>query len=346
MFFAERKLFKLTCCSAQIETGTFESLAFEWQNIIQERLESTFFDQQVWHKAWWSEFGNDFQLKVLAAYSNSGSVELIAPLMVDGNEISFLGSTDLVDYHDFLIKEPSDSNCIQSLVEVIHGMTEINKISLESLPENSPTIVQFRSYAEQLGWKVEIAQEDVAPRIELPSTWDDYMTSLRKKYRHELRRKFRRLEQAGNVRQVELTSPVDVEHAMSDFIRLHRMSTEGKEQFMTGQRERFFRNVAVELAKERLTSLCFLEVNDERVATSLSFVCEEVRYLYNSGYNPVHSNLSVGLLNHALAIKSSIESGHRVFDFMRGSEAYKYHLGGIDRQICAVTAFRESNSMN
>ncbi|MEC9292983.1 MAG: GNAT family N-acetyltransferase [Chloroflexota bacterium] len=336
----------MTCSSAQIETGTFESLAFEWQNIIQERLDSTFFDQQVWHKTWWSEFGNDFQLKVLAVYSDTGSVALIAPLMVDGSEISFLGSTDLVDYHDFLIKEPSDVNCIQSLMEVIHGMTEINKISLESLPESSPTIIRFRSYAEQLGWKVEIVQEDVAPRIELPSSWDEYMMNLRKKDRHELRRKFRRLKQAGNVRQVELISPAEVENAMGDFIRLHRMSTAGKEQFMTSQRERFFRNVAVELAKDNLTRLCFLEVNNERVATSLSFVCKGVRYLYNSGYNPIHSNLSVGLLNHALAIKSSIESGHRVFDFMRGSEAYKYHLGGIDRQICAVTAFRQSDRMN
>ena len=81
------------------------------------------------------------------------------------------------------------------------------------------------------------------------------------------------------------------------------------------------------------------------MATSLSFVYKGVRYLYNSGYNPIYSNLSVGLMNHALAIQSSIELGHRVFDFMRGSEAYKYHLGGIDRQIYAVTAFRESDSM-
>ncbi len=314
--------------------------------MIQNCLEPTFFDHLVWHKTWWSEFGNDFELKLLAAYSESGNMKLIAPLMVDGDEISFIGSTDLVDYHDFLIKEPLDVACIKSLTQVIHGMKDINKICLESLPERSPTIIQFRSYAEQLGWKVEIAQEDVAPRIELPSTWDDYMTSLRKKDRHELRRKFRRLEEAGHTVQVELTSPVDVENAMADFIRLHRMSTVGKEQFMTRQRERFFRNVSVELAKEGLTRLCFLEVNNERVAASLSFVCKGVRYLYNSGYNPTHSNLSVGLLNHALAIKSSIESGHSVFDFMRGNEAYKYHLGGIDRQICAVTALRQSDSMN
>ena len=98
--------------------GTFESLAVQWHNMIQERSESTFFDQEVWHQIWWSEFGNDFQLKVLAVYSDSGEVKLIAPLMVEGNEISFLGSTDLVDYHDFLIRDPLDVSCIQSLVKV------------------------------------------------------------------------------------------------------------------------------------------------------------------------------------------------------------------------------------
>ena len=122
----------MTCCSAQIQTETFESLSFEWQNMIQERLESTFFDQQVWHKVWWSEFGNDFQLKVLAAYSDSGSVELIAPLMVDGNEISFLGSTDLVDYHDFLSQEPQKYEYIDAVVDRLTRMESVNKISLSS----------------------------------------------------------------------------------------------------------------------------------------------------------------------------------------------------------------------
>jgi CelD/BcsL family acetyltransferase involved in cellulose biosynthesis len=111
---------------------------------------------------------------------------------------------------------------------------------------------------------------------------------------------------------------------------------------MTTEREQFFCKIAIELAREGITRLCFLEIDGVKEATSLSFVSGEVRYLYNSGYNPAQSNLSVGLLNHALTIKSSIQSGHRVFDFMRGNEPYKYHLGGVDRQIFVLTAKRGS----
>jgi CelD/BcsL family acetyltransferase involved in cellulose biosynthesis len=330
----------LTCCSAGIEQGTFESLADHWQNLITGCTEPTFFDQQTWQKTWWAEFGGDSELKLLVIRADSGEVNFIAPLMIDGSEISFLGSTDLVDYHDFLSRDRLSPGCMEALVKAVSEMTEIKTISLQSLRGNSPTITQFREAAEQAGWNVEIEQEDVAPRIDLPSTWDEYVSGLRKKDRHELRRKLRRLEASGEVEQIELTSPEDVAAGMADFMRLHRMSTPDKNEFMTLEREQFFTRIAIELAKENSTHLCFLEIDDERVATSLSFVCQGVRYLYNSGYNPAQSKLSVGLLNHALAIKSSIENGHRVFDFMRGNESYKYHLGGVDTQVFALTASR------
>lgn len=333
----------MTCCSAGIEQGTFESLADHWQHLIEECPEPTFFDSQTWQKTWWSEFGEGSELKLLTVRTDSGDVSMIAPLMVDGTEVSFLGSTDLVDYHDFLTKDRLTPRCIQSVVSAITDMPEIDKILLQSLPGNSPTITQFREAAEQAGWNVELEQEDVAPRLDLPETWDEYVSGLRKKDRHELRRKLRRLEAVGEVEQVELSSPEDVEAAMGDFMRLHRMSTPDKNEFMTSEREKFFSKVAVELAREGSTRLVFLEVCGVREATSLSFVSGNVRYLYNSGYNPAQSRLSVGLLNHALAIKSSIESGHRVFDFMRGNESYKYHLGGIDRQVFALTATRRTS---
>lgn len=330
----------MTCYSAGIEQGTFESLADHWQHLIEGCSEPTFFDQPTWQKTWWSQFGGDSELKLMAVRSDSGDINMIAPLMIDGSEVSFLGSTDLVDYHDFLSRDRLSPSCIQAVVAALSEMSNIDTITLQSLPGNSPTINQFREAAEQAGWEVEIEQEDVAPRIELPATWDDYVSGLRKKDRHELRRKLRRLEAAGEVRQIELTSPEDVEAAMGEFMRLHRMSTPDKNEFMTSDREQFFTRIAIDLASENSTRLCFLEVNGERVATSLSFVCRDVRYLYNSGYNPAQSKLSVGLLNHALAIKSSIEERHRVFDFMRGNESYKYHLGGIDREIYALKASR------
>jgi CelD/BcsL family acetyltransferase involved in cellulose biosynthesis len=38
--------------------------------------------------------------------------------------------------------------------------------------------------------------------------------------------------------------------------------------------------------------------------------------------------LSVGLLSKVLSVRDAIRSGLRTYDFLKGGEAYKQHLGG------------------
>jgi CelD/BcsL family acetyltransferase involved in cellulose biosynthesis len=208
------------------------------------------------------------------------------------------------------------------------------------MPQPSPAVDLLASECQKCGWTVDVAQEDVAPRMDLPATWEEYIESLSKKDRHELRRKMRRIEGAGQLRDVELKSGQEVAGGFDDFLALHRKSMPEKAEFMTPERESFFREVSAALAAGGTTRLRFLELDGKRVAASLSFVVRGVRYLYNSGYDPEYRELAVGLMNHAYGIKASIAEGLSVFDFMRGNEPYKYHLGGQDRVICRIIARR------
>jgi CelD/BcsL family acetyltransferase involved in cellulose biosynthesis len=277
---------------------------------------------------------------LLSVSAGEARVELIAPLTARDGRVSFLGGTDLVDYHQFICDGSPALACLDAVLRDLSQRVDVHSVVLESVPEDSRTIDNFKHVAESAGWTVATEQEDVAPRLKLPADWETYLAGLNKKDRHELRRKLRRLERAGEVRHIDLAAPEDVESSVDDFFRLHRLSTPEKDEFMTEEREKFFRDVAVRLSHDGVTRLSFLELDGERVAASLSFVVGGVRYLYNSGYNPEHRNLAVGLLNHVLAIKSSIEEGLSWFDFMRGNESYKYHLGGIDRRILRLTATR------
>ena len=60
----------------------------------------------------------------------------------------------------------------------------------------------------------------------------------------------------------------------------------------------------------------------------MCFDYKDTVYLYNSGYEPDYGWLSVGVISKALCIKDSIERNKKHFDFLKGGEAYKYHLGG------------------
>ena len=321
----------------RIVSPTFDDLAADWNRIYASMPASSAFDSLEWNRIWWEHFGGDSKLMLRSVVRPNGTTAIIAPLRLDSNNdegvCTFLGGTDLVDYlgfkHDAELL-PSD---VQDLLQSLYDDPGISALVLESLPEDSHTIHAVKEVASDMGWEVHIWDEGVAPRVTLPSTVDEYFASLTKKHRHELRRKLRRLHNAGDVEQLELTTPNEIESAMDDFIKLHRGSSIDKEEFMTPQREAFFREIAVTLAEKDVTRIYFLTINGEKVATSLAFKIGSTKYLYNSGYLPDRSWLAVGLLNHAINILASIREGIEVYDFMRGDERYKYHLGAVDRHI-------------
>jgi CelD/BcsL family acetyltransferase involved in cellulose biosynthesis len=74
-------------------------------------------------------------------------------------------------------------------------------------------------------------------------------------------------------------------------------------------------------------------MDGRRVASILCFEDENEVLLYNSGYDPGLSYLSVGLISKALLLRSAIEEGRRHLDFLRSDEPYKYDLGGSDVEV-------------
>ena len=75
----------------------------------------------------------------------------------------------------------------------------------------------------------------------------------------------------------------------------------------------------------------FLELGNERVAGVICFDYLGHRLLYNSGYRLEYGRYSVGLLLKALVIEDAISERLSYFDFLRGAEPYKFHLGGQDQ---------------
>ncbi len=325
---------------SRIASPTFDALADDWQRIYDAMPASSAFDSLEWNRIWWEHFGGDSKLMLRSVLRANGTTAIIAPLRLDSNNdegvCTFLGGTDLVDYLGFKHDAELRSEDVQDLLQSLYDDPEITALVLESLPEDSHTIHAVKEVAEDIGWEVHIWDEGVAPRIALPSSQEEYFSSLTKKHRHELRRKLRRLYNAGDIEQIEYKSPNEVADRMGDFIDLHRGSSIDKQEFMTVERERFFHEVAVTLAEKDVTRLYFLTLNGEDVATSIAFKIGETKYLYNSGYVPERSWLAVGLLNHAINILASIDEGVKVYDFMRGDERYKYHLGAVDRRIYTV----------
>jgi CelD/BcsL family acetyltransferase involved in cellulose biosynthesis len=84
-----------------------------------------------------------------------------------------------------------------------------------------------------------------------------------------------------------------------------------------------------------------LSVDGKNAAAVLCFDAGCTLYMYNSGYDPDYSALSVGLLSKALVLRWAIENGKTHLDFLRGNEPYKYDLGARDQNIYRLVVSRD-----
>ncbi len=176
----------------------------------------------------------------------------------------------------------------------------------------------------------------VAPYLDLPSSWEEYLATLERKHRKELKRKIERLEETESFYEcTEETLDTDFQ----EFVRLHRLSDPDKNKFMSQAMAKFFYELKTVRVSDWEAKLCFLKVEGKPVAAVMTLENENEVWLYNSGYDPQFSYLSVGLLLKAYKIKKAIEVGKKRYDFLRGSERYKYELGAQDRQLYQILVY-------
>jgi len=290
-----------------------------------------------WLEVWWHDFGSEAEL-YLGAIRKGGTIAGIAPLLLQGTEASFIGSADVCDYLDFIVIPGSESDFFDILLDDLREKG-ISRLDLRPLKPNSTVLAHLVGIAQDRGYEVSCKLEDVSLELDLPHTWNEYLSILTQKQRHEVRRKLRRLWEAGEVTYRIIEDSKSVSESIAIFLKLFRESRKDKAIFMNAQRESFFNSLAKAMTQARLLKLGILELNALPVATVMYFDYNNDIYLYNSGYDPRYNFLSVGLISKVLCIKDSIERDRGKFDFLKGAEEYKHRLGGkeVTLYCCQIT---------
>ena len=284
-----------------------------------------------WLQVWWQTFSPEAEL-YLAAVSQEGKAIGIAPLMIKDSSASIVGSADVCDYLDFIIAPGREHDFFKTLLDDLK-QKGVSHLDLVSLRPDSAAISHLVATAEESGCRVTSQQDDVSLELDLPTTWDEYLGMLKSKQRHEVGRKIRRLEERGKINYRVIEKGESVPDFMAVFIKLFSESRPDKAVFMTEKMRTFFTSLAEAMAEAGLLRSAVLELNDIPVAAIMGFDYNNTLYLYNSGYDPEYSPFSVGILSKVLCIKDSIQTGKKRFDFLKGGEHYKYHLGGREVPI-------------
>ena len=270
----------------------------------------------------------------------------------------FFGASYHADYATVLA-DPADLPAVaDALVDALagppdpsHGDQAWDVVDLRRLRTTDPALPAlenaFRAAGQAHGWHVVREREDVCPVVTFPGGgWDDYLATLGKKARHEVRRKLRRAEAHG---PIKLTRGVPSEESINRFIALHRARF-GEEGLFPdnegGLRAEHFVHRLAELERTEGENAQFegIEVfsGDWLLFVALSFDDGSTTYLYNAGIDPTAAELSPGVTGNAAYLRDRLEVGRSRFDFLRGNEAYKYEWGAVDEPVERLLVVRDA----
>lgn len=332
---------KLEICTQEAVFDTFRN---EWNALLQRSHNDLIFLTLEWQQTWWEVY-KPGELYIAAGYADSGELVGIAPWFIDTRDgartLRTIGCVDVTDYLDVIVSTGHNHEFMEALADHLLKATAIvDGLQLCNIPAGSPLLEHWPEILSSRGFQVNIEREDVCPVIDLPDNWDEYLTHLNKKQRHELRRKLRR---AGNLVDWYI---VDESHTLDDeiaaFTALMAASSPDKAEFLQDElNTAFFRAMIPRMQAAGWLQLNFLTVEDERAAAYLNFDRHGHIMVYNSGQDiDRFGSLSAGIVLLAKNIRYAIETGHTKFDFLRGNETYKYQMGGVDTEVFKLTVVR------
>ena len=269
----------------------------------------------------------------------------------------FFGASYHADYATLLCPPSELEETAQAVVRTLagppdqsHGDQLWDVVDLRRLRSSDPALTElersFRARAGAGGWRVVREREDVCPVVSVEETdFEQYLGTLAKKTRHEIRRKLRRAEEHGLL-SVEIAEPTRA--TVDTFIELHQRRFGGEGLFPQtegGERSRHFvrRLAELELTEgdARQLHVALVRSGERLIFAALAFDDGVTCYLYNAGMDPDAAELSPGVSGTAVYLRERMAAGRRRFDFMRGNEPYKYGWGARDESIERLLVLRE-----
>ncbi len=195
-----------------------------------------------------------------------------------------------------------------------------------------------------LGYEVHQRREQSAAFVDLKSLRqknvfkkEDYINSLGKSTRAQLRRSIRLYESKGPLQFIPADGLDQAQVYLTALSQLHneKWNRLGR---VGSMESRFFSEFSFELLtacfREGRVEILRAQAGDHLLGYIYNFLNHDTAYFYLSGFvNEDDNKLKPGLVTHCLAIERYLNQGLDVYDFMGGDNRYKTNLGSRGASI-------------
>jgi len=334
------------------EAEEFQSMASLWNSLLEDcRDESSMYLSHEWLATWWRYFGEGRRLNLLL-FEKEGRVIAIVPLARNEYRIGpfKLNALESItwtscNYVGLILPGYFDevmTALLDYLKENLRGVSLILRLSL--ITEDSQFLRALKSnmaQAECLVFKELV--RTLAPYIELPSSWKEYLGSLGKKRRKYLKRILREMERKDHVVDLRQSDADSLEEDLGRFVDLHqeRWQSVGLRGSFADLKDREFqREIAWKFLDRGWLHLSSLTIDGDVASAKFACIYNQKFYAIIQARNIHYLKCNVGHLHEMESIKDAISRGLREFDFLQGDEPYKFYWTKSARRYMQVIVIK------
>jgi len=316
----------------------FLRLEEDWNTFLFSSDLNSVFLTHDWFSTWWRNLSEDSELHVLIFRDLNDGILGMAPLRIKEDKVLFMASHEVTDYCDFVTHRKCRENFYRSFLKNLReDYSSLASFEFINIKETSPTLLYIPKLASEYGFTSSQVESEVVPVLNLPSSYDAYISGLERKNRHELRRKLRRSESLGGLKTKKITDSEELISAVDTFIDLHRDSSMEKKNFWKKEgMVDFFRETVHRFALRGWVDLNCLFMKDSLVAALLNFTYQHEVLFYNVAYKTDFASYSPGYYLFNSSIYEAIATKKTRVDFLRGREKYKYDFGSKECKIYSL----------
>jgi CelD/BcsL family acetyltransferase involved in cellulose biosynthesis len=288
------------------------------------------FIQPAWFEAWSSAFPTH-PLTLFTARYQSRLVAVIPLAKAMGTLpnlfVPFIAPPARGDYQPLVVDPAYAGEVVPRLLDtVLKHYRSYSTFLLPHLPLTDPALPAIRDWIVQRGLPSAEATE-TAPRLALHGmTYEELERSWPPKQREEVRRRFRRLSELG---EVSLWIPESLEEALpvlEEFFDVHDQKWISQNQpgrFQDRRQREHFRQILIQLwnSGALFTTMRCGSIN---VSFHFGFLADGWIQCFRRTYRLDYHKYSPGMLHLTMLAQQVAQNGGQGLDFLMGEEPYKY----------------------
>jgi CelD/BcsL family acetyltransferase involved in cellulose biosynthesis len=214
------------------DSNAFATLRTEWNELLSRSSADTVFLTWEWLSSWWETYAQpDDRLHIITVRDNANQLIGVMPLfrrvhpwlpLKPVRTLHFIGdgSADS-DYLDSILVQGREEQILTLVWDwLCSHRSSWDVLQLSGIPETSVTCSWLTHVAEQ---KEVISRNEKIPCLvtDLGPSWEDYLSSLRPRFRTKIRSTLREIETNHRVRFYTIGTDMDLGRGLRTLYELH-----------------------------------------------------------------------------------------------------------------------------